>query len=509
LKPHFWRWSLIIIVTSWSVPKGASAEVIDTLDTGVTNTTQTEALEHHLSYPANFLQKNSLRVPLSWRPPVSPKDKHADAQDITFQSTVGQFNTNFATELQHSQVDQLSQMNRVEESPTTTLTNAPIFTSVAEVPSLANVSGVSLETPIIGITPDVIPPLKTPPNVPNHQDSVTSPLSDDNLGSTNPILADRNEASEPNQWTSARPDGHAPIGVMGDHTHGAGEFMVAYRYMFMNMEGNRDGTDNLSDQEVLNQFPVSPVKMDMEMHMLGAMYAPTDDLTLMAMVSYVSKEMDHITRRGVRFTTNSEGFSDTKLTALYKILDRNRQRLHLNFGVSFPTGSINERDDTPAGSNQILPYPMQIGSGTFDLLPGITYLGQTDQGSWGLQALSVLRLGENSNDYRLGNQFQLTGWIARNWLDWFGTSIRLTGKTWGDIHGADPRLNPMMIPTADPNLRGGTRVDLGLGVNLYAPRGTLQGTRLAIELELPIYQSLEGPQLETDWQLTVGLQAAF
>ncbi|MDJ0798369.1 MAG: transporter [Calothrix sp. MO_167.B12] len=323
------------------------------------------------------------------------------------------------------------------------------------------------------------------------------------------IIADKNHSSKPGKWSSARPDGHAPIGVMGEHTHGKGEFMFSYRYMLMSMNGNRDGTDKLSDSEVLQQFMVTPTKMTMEMHMFGAMYAPSDNLTLMAMVPYVVKDMDHITRSGVRFTTNSEGFGDIKTSALYKIFDDNNQRIHLNLGASFPTGSINERDDTPAGNNQILPYPMQIGSGTFDLLPGITYLGQSKQNSWGAQAMGTLRLGENSNGYRLGNQFLLTGWVARNWTEWLGTSLRLTGRTWGNIDGEDDRLNPMMIPTADPDRRGGTQLDIGFGVNLYAPKGDLKGSRLAVEFELPLYRSLDGPQLETDWQLTLGLQAAF
>ena len=38
-------------------------------------------------------------------------------------------------------------------------------------------------------------------------------------------------------WTAARPDGHAPISVMGDHMHAMGEWMVSYRYMTMDMEG--------------------------------------------------------------------------------------------------------------------------------------------------------------------------------------------------------------------------------------------------------------------------------
>jgi len=338
---------------------------------------------------------------------------------------------------------------------------------------------------------------------------VLTPLSSFNLKYQNIQLADSNNSIEPFQWTSGRPDGHAPIGVMGDHTHSAGEWMFSYRYRFMDMDGNREGTDNLSDAEVLQQFPVTPVRMTMQMHALGVMYAPSDDLTLMAMVPYVSKEMDHVTRGGVRFTTNSEGFGDIKLTALYKVLDQSRQRLHLNVGMSFPTGSIEERDNTPAGDDQILPYPMQIGSGTFDLLPGITYLGQTKNWSWGSQAIATLRLGDNSNDYRLGDQLMLTGWAAYNWTDWLSTSIRLNGQTWGNIDGADSRLNPMMIPTADPDRRGGTQLNLGFGVNLYAPSGNLKGSRFAIEFELPLHRSLDGPQLETDWRLTAGLQAVF
>jgi hypothetical protein len=44
-----------------------------------------------------------------------------------------------------------------------------------------------------------------------------------------------------------RADGHAPIGVMGNHRHKSGEFMVSYRFMYMDMEGNRIADTQLSD----------------------------------------------------------------------------------------------------------------------------------------------------------------------------------------------------------------------------------------------------------------------
>ncbi|MDX1440649.1 MAG: hypothetical protein R3284_12175, partial [Rubricoccaceae bacterium] len=96
-------------------------------------------------------------------------------------------------------------------------------------------------------------------------------------------------------WSSSRPDGHAPIGVMGDHTHEGGEFMISYRFMHMAMAGSRDGTTVLDDADIVDpngyDFLITPTEMPMQMHMLGLMYAPTDDLTLMAMVPAVSSSM--------------------------------------------------------------------------------------------------------------------------------------------------------------------------------------------------------------------------
>ncbi|MEO0374058.1 MAG: transporter [Cyanobacteria bacterium P01_A01_bin.17] len=318
-----------------------------------------------------------------------------------------------------------------------------------------------------------------------------------------------------NKWDPGRPDSHAPIGVMGDHTHSKGEVMLSYRYMRMGMSGNLDGRNNLTPEEVLADFQITPLRMTTEMHMFGAMYAPTDELTLMVMAPYVIKSMDHLTRMGTNFTTNSEGFGDIRLSGLYKIFDRSNQRIHFNAGISFPTGSISEKDTTPAGPNQVLPYPMQTGAGTFNLMPGITYLGQAGNWSWGGQGMGTIRLGRNVQEYRLGNQLSLTAWGARKWSKSISTSLRLKGRILGNNVGEDPRLapgnllEPPLIPTIDPDLRGGSRVDLSVGLNFLAQKGFLKGHRFALEAGLPIFQSLSGPQLENDFTITVGWQKAF
>ncbi|WP_372864399.1 transporter [Spongiibacter sp.] len=310
---------------------------------------------------------------------------------------------------------------------------------------------------------------------------------------------------------------HAPIGVMGDHIHKAGEWMLSYRYMTMSMGGNLDGGDSLSARQISGtmmnpgQYMVAPQSMDMDMHMFGAMYAPSDTLTLMVMLPYLRNEMDHVTRMGVCFTTQSRGWGDAKATALLSLYQSRdgAHRLHANLGVSLPTGSIDERDDTPAQRNAKLPYGMQLGSGSVDLLPGVTYNGFADNVSWGAQLALTLRSDYNDNDYRLGNRAQLSGWLAHSFSSALSSALRLTHTAWGNIDGARDDLNPMMVPTADPDAQGGERSELSLSVNYLFLKGAAKGHRLALEYSEPVYQQLDGPQMALDSTLTAGWQYAF
>ena len=247
--------------------------------------------------------------------------------------------------------------------------------------------------------------------------------------------------------------------------------------------------------------------MTMEMHMVEVMYAPSDNLTLMAMGQYARNSMDHLRTNGTTFTTKSEGFGDTSVMALYNVLGDARKpghRLLVNAGLSLPSGSIDERD---MGSQ--LEYPMQLGSGTVDLMPGATYLGQLGDWAWGAQALGTVRVGKNDNGYRLGDNYRLNTWAHYKVVDWFGPSLRADWHDWGNVHGADPALDRTANPAFDPTKQKGCRLDLLLGLNFYAPRGILKGNRLNIEAGLPVYQSLAGPNLKTDWFITAGWSYSF
>jgi len=285
--------------------------------------------------------------------------------------------------------------------------------------------------------------------------------------------------------------------------------MLSYRYMEMQMEGNRTGTNRVSAP--LSGFMVSPLSMDMKMHMLGAMYAPSDKLTLSLMVPVLEISMDHrINMNGKEFTTDADGIGDITLASVYQLSSSDSSNLLFNLMLNVPTGSIDEKDTIPVsmGVPVQLPYPMQTGSGTYDITPGLTYTTVYSEWSWGVQGLYTYRISENDNGYTLGNKFNASVWAAKILNHSFSLSARLNALDWENIDGADERLAAKpTVPTKNTDLRGGTRIDALVGVNYVAH--SLNHLRFALEVGMPVYQDLNGPQLETDLVFTLGTQYTF
>ena len=236
-------------------------------------------------------------------------------------------------------------------------------------------------------------------------------------------------------------DKHAPAGIMGDHLHEKGEWMVEYRYMSMYMDGNRIGKNDISDLDAIGaagppagivvdgirtNAGATPTEMTMEMHMAHIMYGATDNVTLYTMLMLPSLTMDHLRGdanppRGSEFTTHNSGFGDTAFGALLRLHSTCDQDLILNLGCTVPTGDIYRETSIPTSgaSLQPLPYPMRLGSGTFNARPGITYRRFWDWYSWGAQFQTDLPIGHNYRGYSVSNEFRFNSWtsvlLTDNW----------------------------------------------------------------------------------------------
>jgi len=332
---------------------------------------------------------------------------------------------------------------------------------------------------------------------------------------------------------AARADGHAPIGVMGDHMHSAGEWMIGYRFAHMSMSDSQLGSESVTPDWIVTNAPnrffgnpmqpaslrIVPLEMEIDMHMAGLMYAPTDWLTLTAATSYLSKEMEAVTYQGMigttrlgNFSTQSSGWGDSKLIAMFRLYREGNAHIQFNAGVSLPTGSITETDQvlTPMGTRpeMRLPYGMQLGTGTFNLMPALTYTDRFENTAWGAQYAGTFHIDENAEGYAHGDSHQISGWISYQAAPWISGSIRLTGRTQSTIDGID--LNIMGPASgADPDNHGGDRIDLSFGVNLIGQEGLIFDHRLALELILPLHQEANGLQMRPDWRVMIGYQKAF
>lgn len=355
--------------------------------------------------------------------------------------------------------------------------------------------------------------------------------------------ADKPKTEEKEQ-KPVRADSHAPIGVIGDHMHKQGEWMLSYRFMQMEMDGNLIGANSVSPGQIASMIPnyhsvvtptgavavpptlrVVPKRMPMNMHMVGAMYAPIDDLTLMVMLPVIDKEMDHLTyaptpARNANvvggFTTVSGGAGDLSLTGLIRLYEEHTEdsvnHVHLNMGVSFPTGSISQFgttfDSFGRTANVRLPYAMQIGTGTYDLLPGITYTGHVGNVSWGVQYRADIPLGRNRASYAWGDKHMTTGWVAYQFIPAISASFRTQYTAQSAIKGFDALIGGP-VQTAYPENYGGEKLELFGGMNLVGQEGWVRNQRIAFEVGAPVYQSLNGPQLQTGWTAILGWQYAF
>ena len=308
-----------------------------------------------------------------------------------------------------------------------------------------------------------------------------------------------------------RPDAYAPNGIMGDHLHLKGGLMISLRYMNMTMSGNREGSDKITDEAIYDRFMVAPQDMTMQMYMLGVMYAPTDNLTLMLMQNFARKDMDLTARMMMNggmpmlrnFSTSSSGLGDLKLGLLYGLSKRDKISFHLNIGFNLPVGDIENRDATPMMADAKLPYAMQLGSGTFDVTFGGTLKGNGTKISWGIQQLNIFRTGENNQEYRFGNLHELHSWLGYGISKRLSVSIRLSGSSEGEISGADPELNPMMLTTANTGNYGGKLLRGAVGFNVLLVNNKLI---LGGELGTPLYQNYNGIFMNEELSFNVGLK---
>ena len=252
--------------------------------------------------------------------------------------------------------------------------------------------------------------------------------------------------------------------------------------------------------------------------MIDVMYAPTKDLTLMMMGTYVSKDMTLGTYAAMMdrnllgtFKTSSSDLSELTFSALRTISHADNSKWHAEVTLQKSLGN-NEQTGlvlTPMGTemNMILPYAMQPSDKATRLILGLINSRKlSEKVSWTNQARFKKVLDEK--EWALGDQLELNSWVQYQYKSSLSVSTRLKFVSQKDISGSNPMIMAP-VQTANPENYGGDELHIGFGANYDLSSLTSKQDVFGVEVLFPIIQDKNGLQMETKHQIVLGFNRSF
>lgn len=329
-----------------------------------------------------------------------------------------------------------------------------------------------------------------------------------------------------------------PAGVHGSQMMSAGNVGFSYSPMLMHMSNNYINSSTATPDTIATTIPsqakmngmpemyrIVPTTMDVQSHMFNFMYGVSDRFNLMIMTAYLQKSMVMTTYSGATglnvlgtSSSTTSGFGDTAVSGLWRIYKDSNNDANFILGLSLPTGSNTESvsmlGNMPGPMNMPMymsmrgSYGMQLGTGTYDLLPGLTYTNHTNSWSWGGAWRGRFATGDNTEGYHYGDQNEVTAWGGYTSSPGLTWSARLNEVEQNKIHGADPAITGLMEGT-NPNFSGGKHTDVLAGIEIAGGPYGFKNKHFSFEAGKTVAQDLNGPQLGRDWMINASIGAGF
>jgi len=318
-----------------------------------------------------------------------------------------------------------------------------------------------------------------------------------------------------------------PMGVFGVDMPAAGKLIVSITPNIGNLSGIKMGTRTVSNEYVVSTVPfflnptqpvrIVPQNIAFRTQILGLSYGVTKDFNVVLNAGMIEKSLEALVFSGARgilplarnYPTTAS-LADFSLSGVYRVYQDDINRIQLSLGFSFPTGN-----NRATFSNFVLPngtaqtirgfYGMQLGTGTFDVMPGVVYAGYLGPWSWGVSYRGRFPLGPNPQGYLWGDLHELNGWGGYSWIPGLTTTFRASASMQGPTRGWDPEIRGAAAP-ANPLFYGGQRVELFGGGSVSGKFVGYDNWTLAVEAGLPVYQNLNGPQIMKNWQAGMSLK---
>ena len=189
-------------------------------------------------------------------------------------------------------------------------------------------------------------------------------------------------------------------------------------------------------------------------------------------------------------TSSSKGIGDLRVTGRYQGLSADHSS-GITLGLKLPTGETNDtfNDGSP------LDRGLQLGTGTTDLLLGGYYFGSINR-DWDYFAQATIQIALNKhNDFRPGNGLNATAGVRYMGFESFIPQLQFNTRIEKRESGAE----------ADVDNSGATLIYISPGVTVPINK-TVQAFGF---IQVPVYQHVNGYQIEPNVLLSTGLRFSF
>jgi hypothetical protein len=282
-------------------------------------------------------------------------------------------------------------------------------------------------------------------------------------------------------------------------------FTIDYNYVFLNfLVQSQTPPPNVD----ISKLPPLPKDIYFQIHLLDLKYRHnfTKSISVTGLLPFRYMNMGLYPENAPPGFLNSYGLSDPSIQANYTLFPDRNNLIEFSAGVSFPLGSVNQRGKTPLKDDAYLPFPMQLGTGCFDILPGIFYRGFSDKLSWIFQAKADIKTSRNSLNYKFGNVYSGMGMVRYEWLDWFAQAIRLEARYTDKYEGNTRELTPGFIP--DPSTQSLFNMDLVFNFSVSGKDSILRNSSFDVDFALPVVQVI-GSYPKKMFGIRAGLHKGF
>lgn len=282
--------------------------------------------------------------------------------------------------------------------------------------------------------------------------------------------------------------------VQGGHYSG---FHADFRFDYFNQDDLRSGTRSVSRGSI--ELP-APQEVQQETlnrnYNLFLDYAPqASDWGFSAQVPWFDRYHATIAEGDTQVSTShTKSLGDVRLLARYRGLSDDKS-VGVQFGVKLPTGSIHNNFISGPREGEPLDRGLQPGTGTTDLLVGAYTMGAINRDwDWFGEAILQQPLASRE-DFKPGTGLNVTLGARYMSLENVRPQVQVNARIEGRERGLD----------ADVGNSGATLVYLSPGVNVkLTDSASLYGY-----LQVPIYQRVNGLQIEPRWSASVGVHFAL